>query len=416
MTVPLTQPASDVKGLDWLYQTQWFGIKLGLDNVQKLLSELNLPAPNQNFIHVAGTNGKGSVCAFLHQLMKMSGVKVGLFTSPHLIEFTERIQDHTRQINEVELLEGIEKLKQLCASWEPHPTFFELTFALALDWFRKRGLDWAILETGLGGRLDATNSITPKVCVLTSIHLDHQEALGNTFEAIAREKAGIIKPGVPVVTGPQLPEVMAVISETARKQGCALKVVTRPVRGYRLGLAGQHQLWNAALAIEAYKLAGFSCDEQIMSEALSSVQWPARFQRLCEERIIVDGSHNPSAADALVRTWQYTYPGEKASIVFGGAMDKDLKSVIHSLQPIAAHWHFTNLHSPRGASSLSIEALLNELYGQHVDCTVHENLETALKASRMERNRTLITGSLYLAGEALSLLNPSEKAFEVSLQ
>ena len=173
----------------------------------------------------------------------------GLFTSPHLVHFRERIRDAERTIGPAEIASGLVSLKKICRSWEPHPTFFELAFALGMAWFQKRHLEWVILETGLGGRLDATNCVAPAVCVITSIGLDHQQQLGVTLREIATEKAGIIKPGVPVITLKQKPEVMEVLAQTARERGAPLTVVTTPPRGYQIGLAGQHQLWNAALAI-----------------------------------------------------------------------------------------------------------------------------------------------------------------------
>ncbi|MDB6120410.1 MAG: folc: bifunctional protein folc, partial [Verrucomicrobiaceae bacterium] len=149
--------------LDWLYGTQMFGVKLGLDNTHKLLDAMKLPAPEQNFIHVAGTNGKGSVCAFIHSILNAAGVGAGLFTSPHLIQFRERIRDNERMINRDETADGLRRMRTLVQGWDPHPTFFELTFALALEWFAKRENEWVVLETGMGGRLDATNAILPKV-------------------------------------------------------------------------------------------------------------------------------------------------------------------------------------------------------------------------------------------------------------
>ena len=336
--------------LDWLYGTQLFGVKLGLENVTKLMTSLSLPAEGQKFIHVAGTNGKGSVCAFLHSLIKASGVDAGLFTSPHLVHFRERIRDAEREISPLEVVRGIETLKKLCPGIDPHPTFFELTFALAMDWFRKREKEWAILETGLGGRLDATNVVIPMVSVITNIGLDHQDQLGTTLKEIATEKAGIIKPGVPVVTVNQPPEAMQVISDTARERGCRLTIVTTPLRGYRICLCGQHQLWNASLAAAAFKAAGFKSSEPILRKGLIDVQWPARFERFEHDRIVVDGAHNPSGAETLARAWHQAFPGEKAVIVFGSATGKDTRGLLRALQPIAADWHFTNFNRPRAVS------------------------------------------------------------------
>lgn len=402
--------------LDWLFGTQMFGVKLGLENMSRLLDIMGLPKPGQKFIHVAGTNGKGSVCAFIHSLMKAAGVNAGLFTSPHLVHFHERIRNAEREISSAEVVRGIEALKKTCEGMDPHPTFFELTFALALDWFRKRELDWAVLETGLGGRLDATNVITPEVSVITSIGLDHQEQLGNTLREIASEKSGIIKPGVPVVTLNQPPEAMKVISETARERGSRLTIVTTPLRGYRIGLFGQHQLWNASLAVAAFKAVGFQTSEPVLREGVQEVRWPGRFERFEQERIVIDGAHNPAGAETLVRTWQQAYPGEKAAVVFGAATGKDARGLIRALQPIAEHWHFTHFNSPRAQSEEFLQSELDDLYRSGVACSTHPTVESALAAARTRGGRVLVTGSLYLVGEVLALLRGEKDLFQRSAQ
>jgi len=411
-----TPAQQERSALDWLYGTQLFGIKLGLENVTKLMGILGLPRPGQQFIHVAGTNGKGSVCAFLHSLLNAAEINAGLFTSPHLVHFRERIRDAEREISGPEIVRGLETLKKVCGSLEPHATFFELAFLLALDWFKKRQRDWVVLETGMGGRLDATNAITPAVCVITSIGLDHQQFLGQTLREIAAEKAGIIKPGVPVITLRQKPGAMEVISEIARARGAPLTIVTTPLRGYQIGLFGQHQLWNATLAATAFKAAGFKPTEAILRNGLQQVQWPARFQRFEQERIIVDGAHNPDAAEVLARIWQQAYPGEKAAIVFGGATGKDTRGVLRALQPIADCWHFTSFESPR---SIAPEVLLEELtalYGGSAQATCHSCAESALAAARKSADRVLVTGSLYLAGEVLAQLRGEKQWFQRSAQ
>lgn len=414
MTANLAQ--QERAALDWLYGTQLFGIKLGLENVTKMMGILGVPKEDQKFFHVAGTNGKGSVCAFLHSLLKSGGVDAGLFTSPHLVHFRERIRDADREASAAELVKGIETLKKICTGCEPHPTFFELAFLLALDWFKKRKLSWAVLETGMGGRLDATNAVTPEVSVITSIGLDHQQHLGQTLREIATEKAGIIKPGVPVITLKQEPAAMDVISETARRVGAPLTIVTTPLRGYQIGLFGQHQLWNATLAVAAFKAAGFKAAEPVLREGLKSVSWPARFQRFEEERIIMDGAHNPAAADALTRVWQQAYPREKASLVFGGVMGKDTRGVLRALQPITANWHFTHFDNPRATPPEALQQELTELFGGAVKASCHPTVESALSAARQSPERVLVTGSLYLAGEVLALLRGEKEWFQRSAQ
>ncbi len=422
-TAPLVcRPVSDsVKdqekaALEWLYGTQLFGIKLGLETTRKLLGVLGLPGPGQKFFHVAGTNGKGSVCAFLHSLLNAAGVNAGLFTSPHLVHFRERIRDSERMISAGEMVKALESIRKISDPWSPHPTFFEITFALGMDWFRKRKREWIVLETGMGGRLDATNSVTPQVCVITSIGLDHQSSLGSTLAQIAAEKAGIIKPGVPVITLKQTPEVMQVLSAVARERGAPLSIITTPMRGHKISLAGQHQLWNAALAAAAFKTAGFNSTDAILRKGLGEAEWPARFQRLNEERLIIDGAHNPAAAETLTRTWIQMYPGEKASVVFGGVSDKDLRGVMHALQPIVTRWHFTAFNSPRAMKPEELQTTMAQLFGSQIETHVHTNPQTAITAAQRDPERVLVTGSLYLAGETLAFLRNEDSLFQASAQ
>jgi len=413
----MSAPTNEKTLIDWLYSTQLFGIKLGLDNVRKLLREMDLPLPGQKFIHVAGTNGKGSVCAFIHSILKAGEVNAGLFTSPHLVQFRERIRDSERMITAEETANRLEAMRSLVKDWDPHPTFFELTFALALDWFRERQSEWVVLETGLGGRLDATNTMMPEVTIITSISMDHQGLLGDSLREIAREKAGIIKPGIPVLTIKQHPDVMEIISMTARERGAPLSVVTTPVRGYELGLAGQHQLWNAALAITALKTVGLRFPDAILRAGLKNVDWPARFQRLDEEgTMILDGAHNIDSAENLVRTWQQKFPGEKASIVFGAATSKDVRAILRALQPIAARWHFTEFQSTRSAPPVHLREAQAALFGRAVETHVHSTPTLALAAAKKTKERILITGSLYLAGEVLAHIRGEENLFQATAQ
>lgn len=400
--------------LDWLYQTQMFGIKLGLENVQKLLTAMDLPAGGMKFIHVAGTNGKGSTCAFMHSMLKEAGIKAGLFTSPHLVRFNERIRDVEREITDAEIESGLARLREIVSDWSPHPTFFELTLALALDWFRQRGSEWVVLETGLGGRLDATNAITPEVSVITRVGLDHMEQLGDSLSKIAAEKAGIIKPGIPVVTGLQDPEALAVIQRVAKENKAPLLLVDAPLSDVTLGLDGPHQAWNAALALEAVREADIRLPAIVLEAALKNVQWRGRFQKLQGGQIIVDGAHNPEAAFVLAATWQMLFPGETAEIIFAAAKDKDVAGVLEALNPIVKAWRFTTFQSPRSMPTAQLRSILLSLDLQDVVTTEHENLASAMKA--VGRGRQLIAGSLYLVGEALALLDGESAQFQSSLQ
>ncbi len=399
--------------LDWLYSTQLFGIKLGLESVQRLLLELNLPRPGQKFIHVAGTNGKGSTCAFAHAILSAAGINAGIFTSPHLIHFAERIRDSHRQITSEEIETDLARIRHHVRDWDPHPTFFEITLALALDWFAQRGLEWVVLETGLGGRLDATNAITPAAAVITSISLDHTQILGSTLALIAAEKAGIIKPHIPIITLTQTTEALDVITRTAHDRSAPLTVIDTPC-DLPLGLPGPHQRWNAALAIAALRATDLHLTPDAITTGLRSVSWPARFQRVTPS-LIIDGAHNPDAARVLVQTWREHFPTQKATLIFGAVAGKDIANVLHTLAPIVAEWHLVHIDSPRALSAEELHTILQSIDTSSSPISTHATLKAALQATQ-NKAPILIAGSLYLAGEALSLLQDKAEAFQRSMQ
>ena len=389
--------------LAWLYGTQLFGIKLGLDSMHRLVAALNLPP--QRFIHVAGTNGKGSTCAMIASVARAGGLRTGLYTSPHLVSYRERIQINGERISEQSVAAGLGKIRDIIESWDPHPTFFEITTALALDYFAQQGTDLIVLETGMGGRLDATNVVTPLVSVITPIALDHQQWLGQTIAEIAGEKAGIIKPGVPVVSARQLPDAGAVL----RSHG-PVEMVEHPHTSSPLALGGEHQQHNAALALAALRAAGFDFSHEVIRLGLAQTTWPARFQNLRPD-FIIDGAHNPAGVEALVSTWRQAFPNQKARLIFGAVAAKDIRSVLEQLLPIATSIHCVTLKSPRALPAAEIAALVQAVDPQF---PTHQpsSLEEAMDAAA---GPTLLTGSLYLCGEALAL-HQGDTAFEVSAQ
>jgi len=396
-------PASLTPNLDWLYGTQLYGMKPGLDNTRRLLEETGLPGAGVRFLHVAGTNGKGSTCAFMHSMLGAAGVRAGLFTSPHLVRFNERIRDTEREITDAEIESGLARIRALVADWQPHPTFFEITLALALDWFQARGLEWVVLETGLGGRLDATNVVTPEVAVITRIGMDHMAQLGGTLAEIAAEKAGIIKPGVPVVTGPQEPEALRVIKSAARSKKAPLIVVDAPLNEVPLGLSGPHQGWNAALAVAALRETGLPLPALVMEQGLRETVWPARFQSFGQGRVILDGAHNPDAARALAEAWRAAFPGENAVVVFGGSSGKDHAETLLPLMEISARWVLTGFDSPRSVPLPVLEEAFLAAGGEARLCEQARTLPEALALASRHGARVLICGSLFLAGEYLAL-------------
>jgi dihydrofolate synthase / folylpolyglutamate synthase len=396
--------------IDWLFGTQYRGVKLGLENVRTLLTALGEPQNALRFIHVAGTNGKGSVCAMVDSICRTAGIKTGLFTSPHLIRFSERIQINGVPIDDADFVRGIQRIRALIEE-ERHPTFFEITTALAFDYFRSQGVDLVVLETGLGGRLDATNVVHPLVSVLTAIDMDHQKWLGATRGEIAAEKAGIIKPGVPIVSGPQFAEVRTVLEQTAARHSAPISYAEIPVSGLSIGLAGSYQRLNAAIAIRAIRQAGIQVSPEAVQEGLANVYWPGRFQRI-EERIVLDGAHNPSAAKCLVETWRECVGPEMATIIFGGLFDKDLQGMILALTPLAARFLIVPVRSQRAAPPADIEHYVPK----HLLATPCASAAQALDLARRLSERVLVTGSLFLVGETLAILRSEPAALQTSNQ
>lgn len=395
--------------LRWLYGTQLTGIKLGLDPMRRLLGALGWEPGGVRFLHVAGTNGKGSVCAMLDAVLRASGRRrTGLFTSPHLVCFRERIRLDGQMIPEADVVAGLVRLRARTKGWEQPPTFFELTTALALDWFRARGAEVVVLETGLGGRLDATNVLErPAACVLTSIGVDHVGYLGDTLTAIAGEKAGILKPGVPAVSAPQATAAKEVLTGRAARIGVALRYVTEPVpEGWPVNLAGSHQRLNAALALAALAAAGLDVGEADARRGLATVAWPGRFERWRDGRVILDGGHNPAAAARLAQTWREEFgDGERATVVFGLLRDKDAAGVIRALAPVAARFVAVPVRtSPRTATAEELRATLTAV-APRVPVETADDLPAALDRAGRHGERVLVAGSLFLVGEAVALLS-----------
>ena len=383
--------------LAWLYGTQPFGIKLGLDNTLRLLAAAGDPHERLKFIHVAGTNGKGSVCAMIDSVLREGGVHSGLFTSPHLVDFRERIRVDGVEIPEEAAAEGLTLLRDTSCAWGHQPTFFEITAALAAWWFDRAGVEIVVWETGMGGRLDATNVVTPMVSVITPIGLDHQKWLGHSISEIAGEKAGIIKSRVPVVSAPQDEEALAVIANKAKEQGAALIVVTDPCVG-PVGLPGVHQQWNAAVALAALDAANLVPDQSARERGLAAVRWPARFQRV-GENLMIDGAHNVPAAEALIAAWREAFGERKARLVFGALRDKNPAELLSILRAIADEIILVPVNSDRAAST-------EELRAAAESCGFSDIREGRLADAVRTGNSqpTIVTGSLFLAGEALALL------------
>jgi len=387
----------------WLYSSQMYGIKLGLENIRRLTAVLGVEVGGPKaprFLHVAGTNGKGSVCALLDSCCRAGGLRTGLYTSPHLVTFRERIRLNGEMISEADVADGLSRIRELTQGWDPSPTFFEITTALALAWFQQKEAEVVALETGLGGRLDATNVVAPAVCALTAIDLDHQQWLGETPGAIAAEKAGIFKPGVPAVSVPQAEEVRAVLDRVAAERGTPLDYIDAPIAGQPVGLAGSHQLWNAALAVRALALAGLELPGDAVARGLRDVVWPGRFQQI-HPKFILDGAHNPSAARRLAQTWRETHGERKATVILGMLRDKDMRGICEGLLPITGRILTVPMANPRSATSLEVCRAFGQVAPRQ-ECMAIRDLPRAIRLAQGMERQVLITGSLFLVGEALA--------------
>jgi dihydrofolate synthase / folylpolyglutamate synthase len=415
-------PLKYKEALAWLYSLQRFGIKLGLENIERLLDELSrrgdlqiapgdleAAAPGK-VIHVAGTNGKGSVCAIIDSICRAQGYHTGLFTSPHLVTFRERIRVNGDMISEDAVANGLTTIRDLVASWDPHPTFFEVVTALALQHFSDTRSEIVILETGLGGRLDATNAVHSDVSVITPIDFDHEEWLGKALSEIAAEKAGIIKPGIPVVSASQQPEAEKVVRVRAAECVAALQFVTESYDKSPVALAGSHQKQNAALAIEALRAAKIDVEDSAITRALNAIEWPARFQQW-DERTIIDGAHNPAAARTLAQTWQEIFGDQRATLVLAILSDKNLRQICEALAPITESVVLPKIRSERAADPNALAQIFSAMTPPLL-YSITPSIDEALELARSGPNPILITGSLHFAGEALAHLRGEPAAFE----
>jgi dihydrofolate synthase / folylpolyglutamate synthase len=414
--------------IDYLYALQKHGMKFGLDNTRQLMSLLGEPQKSFLSVHVAGTNGKGSTSAMIESILRTKGVMTGLFTSPHLVSFTERIRINGCEISEAAVIELADEVRKAAAGIEDFcPTFFEVVTAMAFLHFRKMKVEWAVIETGMGGRLDATNIIMPEVSVITSIGLDHREFLGDSLKEIAGEKAGIIKKGVPVVTAGQEPVVMEVIQKKCRDSGAelfrygaefsAVKVShgaetvaldyegSSSLRNVGLALAGKHQVLNAALAIKVTEIIAEKYPEMVcdIRKGLGEMQWPGRLEMVnLKPPILLDGAHNPHAAEVLsAHLSELLQAGFQRIILVVGVMsDKEIGGILKPLLPLASEIIFASPAYGRAATAERLQEIAASMgYTSKKAETVASAVKQAEKLSA-PGDLTVITGSFYTIGEA----------------
>jgi dihydrofolate synthase/folylpolyglutamate synthase len=399
--------------------------KFGLERIRAVLQALGRPQDRCRFVHVAGTNGKGSTCAMIEAGLRAAGLRTGLFTSPHLAEPTERIRIDGRPISDAQFTEAFNRVHACvehlltAGAIDLHTTYFETVTAMAMLVFAEERTDTVVLEVGLGGRLDATNVVTPRLCVITPIDFDHEALLGRSLEAIAGEKAGILKPGVPAVFARQRPEAAAVLEGRAAELGiavwrtgdlaiCDLELTARAssfrLYGLRIAcpLAGEHQVENAATA--ALALLSMDVPAAAIESGIARARWPGRIEYVATSPdIILDGAHNPSGARALAAYIDRFYAGRPLRLIYGAMRDKAVAEISGILFPRARQVIVT---APKQARSLVPEAMLG--IADHPDLRIAPSLEEALAMVRDSRpeEAIFITGSLFLVAEARALLLP----------
>ncbi len=406
------------EAIQYLYDLQLFGSKLGLENPRRLAALAGNPQDKLCFIHVAGTNGKGSTCAMLESIYRASGLRVGLFTSPHLVAFGERIQVNRQLISEPEVARLTEEMRQLLKYFpaEAHPTFFEVVTVMALRYFAEQKVDLVIWETGLGGRLDATNIVTPLASVITNIQFDHEQWLGNSIEQIAAEKAGIIKPHVPVITAADDAQALTVLREIAAQKSAPFHFVTkanveefRPLLS-RLPLPGEHQCVNAALAVATVQIlsAQIPASSGEISTGLSGVNWPGRLQMVQPapgRKILLDGAHNLASVEVLLAALPSLAGGQPVTLILGIMRDKDWRPMCQLLARNARRILVVPVNSKRTAATAELASACREENprAEVLECS---SLRAALACARQDPF-TVVTGSLYLIGEAMEVLGLS---------
>lgn len=431
----------------FLHNLQFFKIKLRLDSMQHFLDSVGCPHKRIKFVHVAGTNGKGSVSATLCGLLAGSGYKVGLYTSPHLNSVRERFRINDRFISRNDFAELASQIKN--ALQDREITYFEFTTTLALLWFARQQVDLAILEVGMGGRLDATNVITPLVSVITNVAMDHQAWLGDTLTKISQEKAGIIKAKVPVISGVNADESRTVVTETCKKNKSPLYLladhfnITKEADGsltYRgidgkitdslhSNLKGRHQVGNTGLALATLELladVNFKVDFSLINNSLQAIKWPGRLeyfslsQKDKTYKYLLDGAHNPAGVHTLKQTLTTEFDFEKLIMIWGSMIDKEITESLSIITPICDYIIFTAVAGERSATAEQLQHALPSASParlsddtsnlplhkpRKVYCT--DSVADALhKAVNLAKKRDLIciAGSLYLIGEVRKLL------------
>ena len=406
------------EAIDYIESYSWSKTRLGLGRERELLDKLGNPQKKLKFVHVAGTNGKGSTCAMLASVLKCAGYRTGLYTSPYICRFNERMQVNGEEISDAELSEITAMVKPLAEEMRDHPSQFEIVTAIAMVYFLRQRCDIVVLEVGMGGISDATNVIdAPECAVITTIALEHTEYLGNTLAEIAGNKAGIIKKDCPVVCYRGGEEAEAVFEKTAAEKNAPLIKADfdalRPVsdcldgqvfsfkeyKNLRLPLLGEHQLKNAAVALETVEVLrrrGWKIDENSVAGGLAGVKWPVRFELARKEPpFIIDGAHNPQCAEALAAALEKYLPGKKNIFLIGVLADKEYDKIIAFLRPYARLFVCVTPESPRALAADALAEYLRSLGEEAVSC---RSIAEGVSAAMSYNLPVVACGSLYMAG------------------
>ena len=403
--------------LSYLFSLEQFGIKFGLDNISALLARLGHPERAFTSVHIAGTNGKGSVTAMVDAALRAAGHRSARYTSPHLIDLTERFVIDGSPVSQLALVAVVGDIQRSVDALRDEgilsapPTFFEVTTATAFELFRRAGVSVAVIEVGLGGRLDATNVVQPVATAITSIALDHERHLGSTIEEIAFEKAGIIKSAVPVAIGELPPAAATVIERVARERGAdVVRTSADDARGFTIGLAGTHQIGNAAVAIKLLEIldgAGTAVPREAVARGLERPDWPGRLDRrfLADGReLLLDAAHNPAGAAALA-SYLRAEGGALRPLVFAAMRDKDAVGMFASLLPAVSHLVLTRATNPRSADPSALEAQARAL--SDLPVTIAPSVAEALSVAWRVSPRIVVAGSIFLLGDVMKELERS---------
>ena len=424
--------------LAWIHQMEQFGINLGLTRMEELLNRFGRPDRSLKIIHVAGTNGKGSVCTFIASILNAAGYSVGRYISPTLVEYRERIQMDGQMIREADLSEGMSLVREICeamkADGKEVPTIFEIETAVAFWYFQKQNCDYVVLEVGMGGRLDSTNVIEhPVLNVITSISMDHMVQLGSTLAAIAGEKAGIIKEKTPVAVYPQADEAMEVIQMVCREKDTVPRMMEqnqiiikerklsegehvykalqafdyKDYKNCRIRLAGTYQVGNACLAIEAIealKLEKLQKDH--IFQGLFNAKWPGRFECLSKEPVVfIDGAHNPDGAKSLCESVKTYFPNKKITLVMGVFKDKDYDQILETMANVSDTLiAFTPKH-PRGLASHELKKQALKYFAYVQDGETAQKSFSLAKEKTNPKDVVLIFGSLSTIADFYDIIN-----------